>query len=445
MIVEQHYDEEVLIALLDEQKESAAHDPHIASCLTCTTALQSIRQVTTALHDDSVWEKRELSEQPVAATANAIRNFASSVAAEDAAAEPHVKALLARPKEEWAEIIAAHPEWRTAGFVRKLIGAVDEVNYRDPIGAVEVARCAATISRSMPDLDSERGKKRTATAWREYAYALWYVGSYKEAEQATAYCRKLLESCAVYRHDLARVDLLQAYILVELERFDEAITLSRLAEQVLEEFDDQRRAIAAKLFESSTLIKSGRFAESLPIALRLAKTPSLSASYRASAAERAAICYRESRDFEEARKWFADAIATFEKIGEVSNAVIAKQQLARTLLAEGLYEKALRLSERNRRDFSEFGMIHNVALSAVDSAEALLMMGQPSKVTELCRDAIRFFSSLSLTHTRGSLMALAYLQEAADNLSLRIADLRQVRTFFEALPRQPELLFAPPN
>ena len=58
MIIEQHYDDEVLIDLLEEAEE----DTHVPVCDTCTGTLQSYRDLSSALHDNSVWDERELSE-----------------------------------------------------------------------------------------------------------------------------------------------------------------------------------------------------------------------------------------------------------------------------------------------------------------------------------------------------------------------------------------------
>ncbi|HEX9492240.1 MAG TPA: hypothetical protein VGA33_03160, partial [Thermoanaerobaculia bacterium] len=60
MIIEQHYDEEVLIGLLEE----ADHDSHVPGCETCAGTLESLRDLTGALRDNSVWDERQLSETP---------------------------------------------------------------------------------------------------------------------------------------------------------------------------------------------------------------------------------------------------------------------------------------------------------------------------------------------------------------------------------------------
>src|SRR5438270_14076265 len=93
MIIEQHYDDEVLIDLLEEAEE----DTHVPVCDTCTGTLQSYRDLSSALHDNSVWDERELSEMPKPETTNVLRAFADRTRAEDAVASAIVRKHIANP------------------------------------------------------------------------------------------------------------------------------------------------------------------------------------------------------------------------------------------------------------------------------------------------------------------------------------------------------------
>src|SRR5438105_11622463 len=140
MIVEQHYDDEVIIGLLSE----AERDTHVPECDTCSGALETFRDLTGALRDDSVWDDREISERSSPKTTNLLRAFAAQTKAEDAAAGPIVAKLLASPTE-----LEQHPEWRTAGVVRRLLAHVDAINFTDPKGAGEFSALAAEIAESI--------------------------------------------------------------------------------------------------------------------------------------------------------------------------------------------------------------------------------------------------------------------------------------------------------
>src|SRR5438132_3751420 len=140
MIIEQHYEDEVLIDLLEDGEQ----DAHVPVCDTCAVTMESYRDLAAALHDDSVWDQRELSEAPAPQTANFLRSFAERAKVEDAAAGPIVAKLLADPSQ-----INQHPEWRMAGVVRGLLAQVDRMNFTDPKGAVEIANTAVAISESL--------------------------------------------------------------------------------------------------------------------------------------------------------------------------------------------------------------------------------------------------------------------------------------------------------
>src|SRR5438876_10688720 len=108
MIVEQHYDDEVIIGLLSETER----DTHVPECDTCSGALETFRDLTGALHDDSVWDDRDISERPSPKTTNLLRAFAAQTKAEDAGGAPILAKLLAAPAGR-----ERHPEGRPAGLV----------------------------------------------------------------------------------------------------------------------------------------------------------------------------------------------------------------------------------------------------------------------------------------------------------------------------------------
>src|ERR1700674_86777 len=120
MIIEQHYDDEILIALL-ENSDEIARDKHVSGCRTCAGSLESLRGLTSGLHDQTVWDERELPEAPRRETKNAIRGFAAAVAAEDGEAEGIVRHLLAVEPDRRRVMLQRSPEWRTAGVVRKVL------------------------------------------------------------------------------------------------------------------------------------------------------------------------------------------------------------------------------------------------------------------------------------------------------------------------------------
>ena len=439
MMIEQHYDEEVLIGLLDEPKA----DAHLESCETCRAALNSIRSVTTALHDETVWDRRELSEEPKPETRRSLNAFATNTAIEDATAEPWTKSLLARSSSEWSAMVAAHPEWKTAGFVRKLIAAVDAINFTAPTDAVELMKIAVDVAEALPG-SGDRVAKLRANAWREYAYALYYVGAYPDALESLDLAQERLFRCVVSEHDHARITLYRANIFAAKDLLVEAASSYEIARAIFSRFGDHRRARIAELGAANVLIRSSRFADALVVHLRIAEDVRADDLMRACAMQNAAACYRELREFDAAKRLLATAIDAFGRLRDASRTATARWHLGMVLVAEGKQRQALEVFIRVRAEFRELGMSHDLAKASLDSAEALINLGENDAVSELCENAIAYFAEVGLSYSRSAMLALAYLKEAAESKRLTLGDIVQVRAFFEVLPRQPELLFASP-
>lgn len=437
MIIEQHYDDEVLIGLLNEAEE----DSHVPACDTCAGTLESYRDLSSALHEQAVWDEREVSETPSPKTANFLRSFAERTKAEDAAARPIVAKLIADPA-----LIDQHPEWRTAGVVRGLLKVVDEKNFSEPKAAAELAalavRVADAIEPGVYALDAVT--KLRARAHHEHAYALYTVGSFNESITELDAADTLLRGCTVSAIESANVALHRAQVFGEIERTDEGIELAARAAAVFRQFGSLRRVAVADATRGGLLMFVRRYSEALAIHERLAAAVSLDDHSRAIATYHAAVCYRELRQFSKARQLYAHAAVEFERLSDSFRRVKARWGVANVFSLEQRYADALTLFTEVRRECEELGMAQDVALSSLDAAEALLMLNRLPEVAELCQRAIDYFASARLEYTRGALTALAYLREAAENRIIDGSAVRQVRNFFEILPKQPHLLFAFP-
>ena len=123
MMAERHYDDEALISLMETGR--AGSDAHLPACKTCSEKMQSFRGLSGVLRDASVWDRKPLNVDPVPSTIANLRAFADRMSAEDTRAESYLNDLLAGSREEWMPRLQQHPEYRTAGMVRKLIAASD--------------------------------------------------------------------------------------------------------------------------------------------------------------------------------------------------------------------------------------------------------------------------------------------------------------------------------
>jgi tetratricopeptide (TPR) repeat protein len=413
-MIEQHYDEEVLAGFLAEPIDSAARDRHLAGCSLCKQTLNSIRDTAGLLKQPEVWNRESFSSAPRPETLAFLRNVQRTMADEDAAAEVYVKRLLAGSREMWAARLADHPEWRTAGVVRKLIAATDRAIDVMPSDAVEITRIAASIAGHLPTSRNDEAARLRGSSWYEHAYALMYTGAYVDALAALATAESEFKQIAIADHEIGRLNVVRAMLYRALERVDNALPLIAAATVVFRDFGDTERYYAARLAEGITLYTARRFSEALRIHEEIAAQDAIAPRWRASALQNAAMCHRELGDADTAIKCFTQSIAAFEAAGMMSFRAKARWTLARIFLAQQQYSVALSMFTELRVEFEELGMANEVSLVALDIADVLLATGKTVGIAEVCREAIKYFEKQHLTTSEAALTAVTYLCEAAE-------------------------------
>nr|MDP9360447.1 hypothetical protein [Acidobacteriota bacterium] len=250
-MTEQHYDEEVLAGFLGEPIDAVARDRHLAGCSLCKRTLQSIRDTAALLKQPAVWERQSLSTTPRPETLAFLRNVQKTMGDEDTVAEHVIKQLLSGPRETWAAKLDEHPEWRTAGLVRKLIAATDRAIDVMPPDALEITRLACDVAERLPVSDGIC--RLRGNAWYERGYALFYTGAYREALHALANAESLFAQLGVADHEIARLNLVRAMVYRAVDRVDDALPIIAAAAAVFRDYGDAERCYAAKLFMGLTL------------------------------------------------------------------------------------------------------------------------------------------------------------------------------------------------
>jgi tetratricopeptide (TPR) repeat protein len=445
MMIEQHYDEEVLAGFLAEPIDSAARDRHLAGCALCKQTLKSIRDTAGLLKQPDVWSRESFSSAPRAETLAFLRNVQQTMADQDAVAEVYVKQLLAGSRDTWAPRLADHPEWRTAGVVRKLIAATDRAIDLMPADAVEITALAVDIVENLraADYPSALVSHLRLSALYERSYALMYTGAYVEA-LSTIETADSLQEPGTSEFERARLDLVRALVYRTLERRDEALVIAHRTAGVFRAYDDFGRYAAARCAEAIVLYHARRFREAVAIHTALANDLRVDRRWRASSLHNAALCYRELRDFESSIQFTLAAIEAFDREQMVSHRVKSRWNLARIFAAQRRHSEALQILPEIQQEFRSLGMAVDVALVAVDMAESLLALGRVSEIPAPCGIAMDYFRSAKLAYTEGALVALATLREAAAHRTLTVADVRDFRSFFERLSREPQVMHASP-
>src|SRR5258706_6848216 len=439
MMIEQHYDEEVLAGFLGEPIDSATRDKHLASCSLCKRTLESLRGTATLLKHGEAWERQSFSSTPRPETLAFLRGVQKTMNDEDAAAELYVKHLLAGSRDAWAARLAEHPEWRTAGVVRKLIAATDRYNYSSPLDAVELTRITADVAESLPS--SRHRESLVADAWREHAYALLLIGSYGASMEAVNQADRVIAIGSDFAR--ARTTLMRALILRSMENWTDSAVMARAAAADFRRYGDFQKYCSARISEGIVLYDSSQYRQAIAVYAELLPFHTqMPRQTVALALHNEGLCHLEIGEFELAEGCFVKAIELFDQMQNTALRAKAHWHLARVLMRQGRYDSALRILNPLRTEFEELGMSHDLACASTDTAESLLAIGRPAEVAAMCQKAIEYFRTAGLSYSTGAMTALAFLQEAASAGSLTMPDVHDVRLFFERLPQKPSLVYA---
>lgn len=416
MITERHYDDETLIALAEGDPAAPTRDPHLQSCRPCAETFEALRTLPSTLHEEAVWDRTPLSEEPKRETVEWLRG----------------KQLLALPPEARRPFLAAHPHFRTPAIVQMLIDASDKAITRMPPEALEYGKLAVEIAEELGD------PMLHASALREWGYSLYYTGNFREALQSTERARALIANSGNEVRDLGRIELQEALILSALGDHQAAHHKACAASDIFEALHDGERVVVALRVQA---IAANRLRQH-NLALRLLQTANdrcVDPVARAGLLQNIAVTYRELGDVESAMHYFVQALQAAQKIGSAPYIAKARWHLGRLLLSQGRCNEALEVFTSVREGFVEMQMHQDVALVTIDAAQACLAVGDTDSVVESCRTALKYFIDAGLSQSEGCLTAVALIREAAAEGRLSDHILRYAR---RRADRRPRLQFA---
>ena len=448
MISEVHYSDETLIAMLEAGDEEAIkRNQHLASCNTCRDGLEQYRAIVDTLGCEAAWDYRELRSEPDHTTVANLRAFATSMEREDEDAETYVAALLEGARETWMPRLRAHPEWRTAGVVRKLVADAYTALTKLPLDGVEMTSLAIEIADHLVEevYPKDTVARLRGHAWREHAYGLFYIGEFKQSLVACDRADAELSRYTVDEYDKARVAVVRALSLRPLDEIAPARQSVSFAATAFEAFGDTGREVTAVLASVRMDFKVHDYEQALKRLLTVSddRWSELDDDNRATLAANLGFCYRELGRFEE-------AVAAYQRASEcvssTSNTESARLRwnMATLLTRCGRLNDAVEQLSHVRREFDTFDMRSESTLVGLEIAELLLIEGRVDPAEALCRELCSRIESDGLSATSRAMTALGYLQEA---ITLRKATpklVRHVRNYVSRLPEEPNLLFAPP-
>ena len=443
-MIERHYDDEALISLIETNR--ADSDIHLPSCKPCSAKIESFRMIADALCDQDVWDARPVRTEPVSATIANLRAFADRMTDEDTRAEVILRELLAGSREEWMPRLQEHPEWRTAGVVRKLGAQVYTTVVAMPPDAVEIATLATTIAEGLEPADhpSDTVERLRGAAWRDKAYALFYIGKFSEAESAIFASERHFSSCSVNEYELARLGIVKALVLRPFERYSEASEVALASAKTFERHGDLNKTVSAKLAEVPILVSRNMYPQAERLLLDLERDISVSSHVGTHARVLGSLgqIYKKLGKVEASLRYYDAASSLLDDIGARTETVRIRWNVAVMLAEAGKVAEACERLRTLTSEMEHLGMTIDAALASLDVAELLLVQNRYKEVDDICRSTMKAFEVAGLTYTTRALTALAYIREAASQRHADRSLVRNVREYIRELPRQPNLLFA---
>ena len=445
-MVERHYDDEALLTLMEGDRSRS--DAHLTSCPACSDKVDSFRTITGALHRHDVWDSADVRRDAVPATIANLRAFADRMSFEDTAAEAILPELLAGPREEWMPRLLAHPEWRTAGVVRRLVGAASTATDTNPPDAVEMTSLAVEIADGLhaAAYRADTIARTRGAAWRERAYSLFYVGAFADALQAVERADQHFSMCLVDEYDRARVAVVRALIQRAGENFDTALAATRLSASTFERYEDLGRLASARMAEVHLLFSRSEFqrAEAILSDLERRLRSISDTDVYARVLSNLGYCLWKLGRVEASLQHHDAAAQLLQDLGVQTEAVRSRWNVASVLASAGRIDEALRRFHVLRSDFDALGMTSEATLVSLDIAEILLARGDFAAAGDICRAAMTSFATAGIAYTARALTALAYIHESTRAKVATPALAKHVREYIRRLPENGQLLFAPP-
>jgi len=129
--------------------------------------------------------------------------------------------VLSGPETWWRTGVFSNPETLTYGLAVGLVDRAVSMLSTSPGEAVELASIAVDVAERLR-VDAypfDLVITARANAWREYAYALFYIGRLNDAANAVGESERLFRQTPVPEIELARTSLIRAALLSARDQF----------------------------------------------------------------------------------------------------------------------------------------------------------------------------------------------------------------------------------
>lgn len=402
---------------------------------------EALLETAAELATPEVWRDPEPAPRQFVVNVTA---FAERARQEEEQAVAICDEALTGPSAWWAQRLRKIPHFSTAGVVKELLERWRGMVRTSPANALHVTALTIQVANALDitEYPCDYVVKLRAQAYRDHAFVLSYMGRQPEALDFVERSRKLFEQVPLPEYDLARLAVVKATILREVDRSAEAIVLARDAAETFLRFGDRTRSANARLIEASSLYECGAVQESLVVLKTIDGDPALDEFAAVTVKHSIASCYADLGQPELALEHFQRCISEFDVLGMETERTRSRWMLGHALAACGKTVEAIPVLREAWRELEQFEMASDAALAALELAEALLVAGQADEVPVICRDVIGLFTRTGMASR--AMTALSFLREAVAIGQATPSLVRHVHTFLRELPKEQPRLFAPP-
>jgi tetratricopeptide (TPR) repeat protein len=427
-----HYDDEALFEYVDGISSMAVEiEWHVARCESCDAELAEMREMVTWLADPLVWEPVPKISPFVLSS---LAYFDEQLRYEKAAAPALCDEVLERPLPWRLQQARKTAGTRTSGIVHELLRRMRTMLGRSPKTALEMTGLAVELADT---LDPEAYPPAFITvvlgrALRSHGYALAFTGNYGDGLAFADRARTLLEEEMPHdaAYELARVAMVRAACLKYVGHAEEAAQLLREAAETFLRYGDREWSIKARISEGTAMHAMGAVERALEIWRSVEGAPELDELETTRVTHNIALCLIDLGKAEAAGASARQCVATFERLGHMTERTRSRTILGKALLSAGRPHEAISMLRQARREYLDLDMVVEAGVSALELAEGLLVTNQAAEVPAICREVIADFTKAGMG--KQATMALAYLQEA---LELRKATPDLVRNTERSLRR----------
>lgn len=442
-----HIDKDVIARYAVDRKlihNADAVEEHLHTCDECRRTLEEIRQFDDILADSDTWLGK--TDDANSVRFDELRRFAGEVVEEDEEARELLAEFDDVPAATfvWADI-PSNPDYYTGGVVRALCKRAQELYDRDPRYALELTDAAVSIARKLSEDDypTTALHEWRGVAWKEQAYAYFYLGRFSEALQAVDSAEAEYDQLPHSGVGHVAVQYIRGCVLYEREDYEAATRLFDSAAAAALHLGEIDRYMAALHMRCAIHFEKREFGTAIALATTILRFGEEKNSGDWIARETLTLgkCHMELDELPLARRYLETSLRQFTTLRYDTEVVRTDLALGRLLFAEGKHIEAIQKLRRCVTEFTRLDVLTDAAISAVRLAEVLHATGRDRDIPPLLNGVVQTFAHAG--KLTGALMALAYLKEATASGRLTKTLTSHVCRYLTRVERQPALLFAP--